>query len=169
MLQLHLSDQQFNCLQRCPYIRDFTVCYNTVLYVIHFIKIVQHVLSLLWPNQMETFSALLALCAGNSQVTSEFHSLRPVTPSFDVFFDLPPNKRLSKQCCGWWFEMPSRLFWHHCNINCFILTADFDECMSGPCLHGNCTDLLNGYRCICEIAWTGGHCETGTYVWGENA
>ena len=35
---------------------------------------------------METFSALLALCAGNSPVTGEFYSQRPVTGSFDVFF-----------------------------------------------------------------------------------
>ena len=34
---------------------------------------------------METFSALLALCAGNSTVTGEFRSQRPVTWSFDVF------------------------------------------------------------------------------------
>ena len=31
---------------------------------------------------------------------------RPVTQSFDVFFDLRLNKRLSKQLWGWWFEMP---------------------------------------------------------------
>ena len=37
---------------------------------------------------METFSVLLALCAGNSPVTGEFPSQRPVTQSFDVFFDL---------------------------------------------------------------------------------
>ena len=37
---------------------------------------------------METFSALLALCAGNSSVTGEFPSQRPMTRSFDVFFDL---------------------------------------------------------------------------------
>ena len=41
-----------------------------------------------WRHQMETFSALLALCAGNSPVTGEFPSQRPVTWSFDVFFDL---------------------------------------------------------------------------------
>ena len=45
---------------------------------------------------METFSALLALCAENSPVTGEFPSQRPVTQSFDVFFDLRLNKRLSK-------------------------------------------------------------------------
>ena len=33
-----------------------------------------------------TFSALLALFAGNSPVTSEFPSQRPVTRSFDFFF-----------------------------------------------------------------------------------
>ena len=38
---------------------------------------------------METFSALLAICAGNSPVVSgEFPAQRPVTRSFDVFFDL---------------------------------------------------------------------------------
>ena len=46
---------------------------------------------------METFSALLALCVGNSPVTSEFPAQRPVTRSFDVFFDLRLNKRMSKQ------------------------------------------------------------------------
>ena len=42
---------------------------------------------------METFSALLAICAGNSPVTGEFHAQRPVTRSFYVFFDLRPNKQ----------------------------------------------------------------------------
>ena len=37
---------------------------------------------------METFSALLAISAGLSQVTGEFPAQRPVTWSFDVFFDL---------------------------------------------------------------------------------
>ena len=50
-----------------------------------------------WSHQMETFSALLAICAGNSPVPSEFPTQRPVTRSFYVFFDLPLNKRLSKQ------------------------------------------------------------------------
>ena len=34
---------------------------------------------------METFSALLAICAGNSPATGEFPAQRPVTQSFDVF------------------------------------------------------------------------------------
>ena len=40
---------------------------------------------------METFSALLAICAGNSPFPGEFPAQRPVTRSFDVFYDLHPN------------------------------------------------------------------------------
>ena len=40
---------------------------------------------------------------------------RPVTRSFDVFFDLRPNKRLSKQWWGWWFETQSCPLWRHRN------------------------------------------------------
>ena len=68
-----------------------------------------------WRHQMETFSALLALCVGNSPITGEFPAQRPVTRSFDVFFDLRLNKRLSKQSWGWRFETPSRPLWRHCN------------------------------------------------------
>ena len=46
---------------------------------------------------METFSALLAICAGNTPVPGEFPAQGPVTRSFDVFFDLRLNKRLTKQ------------------------------------------------------------------------
>ena len=50
-----------------------------------------------WRHQMETFSALLALCAWNSPVTGEFPAKRPVTRSFDAFVDLRLNKRFSKK------------------------------------------------------------------------
>ena len=49
--------------------------------------------------------------------TGEFPSQRPVTRSFDVFFDLRLNKRLSKQSWGWWFETPSPSLWRHCNVD----------------------------------------------------
>ena len=39
-----------------------------------------------WRHQMEIFSALLAICAGNSTVTGEFPAQRPVTRSLDDFF-----------------------------------------------------------------------------------
>ena len=68
-----------------------------------------------WRHQMETFSALLAICAGNSPVPSEFSTQRPVTRSFDVFFELRLNKLLSKQSWGWWFETLSCPSWRYCN------------------------------------------------------
>ena len=68
-----------------------------------------------WHHQMEIFSVLLALCAGNSQVTGEFPAQRPVTGSFDVFFDLRLNKRWSKQSWGWWYETPLCSLWRHSN------------------------------------------------------
>ena len=39
-----------------------------------------------------------------------------VTRSFDVFFDLRLNKRLSKQPWGGWFETPPWLLWRQCNV-----------------------------------------------------
>ena len=73
---------------------------------------------------METFSALLALCAGKSPVTGEFTAQRPVTRSFDVFFD----PRLSKQSWGWWLETPSRSLWRHWNEWLINKETSFDGC-----------------------------------------
>ena len=42
-------------------------------------------------------------------------SQRPVTRSFDVFFDLRLNKRLRKQSRRWWFDTSSHSLWRHCN------------------------------------------------------
>ena len=69
-----------------------------------------------WRHQMETYSALLAICAGNSPATGEFPAQRPVTRSFDVFFVLRLFKRLNKQSRGWWFEKPSRPLWRHSTV-----------------------------------------------------
>ena len=77
-----------------------------------------------WRYEMEIFSALLTLCVcvcvcewvgwggggGNSPVTSEF-----LPRSFDVFFDLRLNKRLSKQSRRRLFHTPSRSLWCHRN------------------------------------------------------
>ena len=72
--------------------------------------------------KMETFSALLALCAGNSPVTGEFPPQRSVTRNFGIFFDLCLNKRFSKQSTRRWFETPSCSLWHHGNgCNTYIV------------------------------------------------
>ena len=49
--------------------------------------------------------------------TGEFPAQRPVTRSFDVFFDLRLNKKLGKQPWGWWFETPWRPLCRHCNVS----------------------------------------------------
>ena len=46
----------------------------------------------------------------------EFPAQRPVTQSFDVFFDLRLNKCLSKQPRGWLFETPLWSLWRQCNV-----------------------------------------------------
>ena len=69
-------------------------------------------------------SVLLDICAGNSPVPGEFLAQRPVTRTFDVFFDLHLNRRLSKQSWGWGYEMLSCLLWRHCNVNSIILLPE---------------------------------------------
>ena len=79
-----------------------------------------------WRHQMETFSMLLALCAGNSSVTGEFPAGRPVTRSFGVFFDVHLNKQLSKQSRRRWYETPSHSLYRHSNVTpVYILQASF--------------------------------------------
>ena len=63
------------------------------------------------------------LWAANSPVTGEFPSQRAVTRSFDVFFDLRLNKRLSNQPRHRWFETPSSSLWRHCSILSGIRTV----------------------------------------------
>ena len=77
---------------------------------------IAHIFVSWWRHQMDTFSALVAICAGNSPVPGEFPAQRPVTRSFDIFFDLRSHKRLSKQWWGWWVETLSPSLWRHRNV-----------------------------------------------------
>ena len=70
---------------------------------------------------MDTFSALLALCKGNPSVTGEFSSQKPVMLSFDVFFDLHLNKRLSKQ------SRPGDLRRHRANYDVTVIDLAHDR------------------------------------------
>ena len=58
------------------------------------------------------------LCGeSNSPVPGEFPAQRPVTRSFDVFFDIRLNKRLGKKSRGCWLETPSYPLWRHRNVS----------------------------------------------------
>ena len=59
------------------------------------------------------FPALLALCAGNSLVTSQFPAQRRGALMFSLICAL--NKQFSKQSWGCWFEKPLCSLWCHCN------------------------------------------------------
>ena len=103
---------------------------------------------------METFSALLALCEGHSLVTGEFPSQKPVTRSFDVFFDLHLNKRLSKQSWSWWFATPSRPLWRHCYV---LSTPDDNDAI------GNTMPILRSSSHLGRgIVWVSRHVHTGS-------
>ena len=100
--------------------------------------------------------------AGKSPVPGEFPAQRPVTQSFDVFFDLPLNKRFSKQSWVWWFETLSRPLWRHRNGESVAL----EELQHQPlrCWSNIPVPLLtwfnfhpgipNWYRCKCRYQMT---------------
>ena len=118
--------QRYGMIQTCKYIADMVVnvTYITHLKYVHTRRRTRYwrvsysapchsVRESWWRHRMETFSALLVLCAGNSLVTDEFQSQRPVMWSFGDFFDLRLNKGLSSQSWSWRFETPLRSLWCH--------------------------------------------------------
>ena len=91
---------------------------------------------------------------------------RPVTRSFDVFFDLCPNKQLSKHSWGWWFETPSGSLWRHSNgktsvflvnrgpgLRCafgfFVATVKANSFAVMRCSHGHWSSCA----AMCGVAW----------------
>ena len=106
----------------CRHFKTHVILFSILIQILlhHVVQLRQYCLRLWlviawWRHQMETFTALLAICAGNSPVPGEFPTQRPVTRSFDVYFDLRLNKQLSKQPWGWWLETLSRPLWRHRN------------------------------------------------------
>ena len=94
----------------------------------------------------------------------EFPTQRPVTRSFDVFFDLHLNKRLSKQPWGWWFETLSWSLWRQCNGSCTCRRSDLEHyCAADGKLTPHGTMILAGislstelyiYSCMCPwLLW----------------
>ena len=69
----------------------------------------------------------------------EFPTQRPVTRSFDIFFDLRLNKWLSKQPWGWWFETPSWSLWRHCNALVALMLAATNASYKGKVIQYICS------------------------------
>ena len=73
-----------------------------------------------WCHQMETF-AWLAFCAGTSPVTGEFPAHRPVTETFDVFFDLRViNGCVNNREAGDWIH-------HRTHYKVFVMSYHYSE------------------------------------------
>ena len=88
MISRHLFSKELRKTPHWSPVNAFNiVLYSSAISLALCLRYHALILSTWWRHQMETFSALLALCAGNSPVTGEFPSQRPVTRSFDVFFD----------------------------------------------------------------------------------
>ena len=102
---------------------------------------------------MEKFSALLAICEGNSLVTGEFPTQMPVTQSFDVFFDLHLNKRLSKQWWGWWFEMHRAHYDGHYDVFVMVLSTKPGLTLAGLSCHVKSDWVLDkqNWQSACQI------------------
>ena len=104
----------------------FVICallqYTKVTWTIYWKQLRKHI-----SHQTKQDITMMTLSNGNiSAFSGEFPSQRPVTRSFDVFFDLRLNKQLSNQSRHRWFETTSRSSWHHCNafrlwlgVNCY--------------------------------------------------
>ena len=76
------------------------------------------------PNE-NIFRVTGHLC-GKFTGPGEFPTRRPVTRSFNVFFDLRLNIGLSKQSWGWWSETLSRPLYRHCNgLSITVLQRNF--------------------------------------------
>ena len=73
------------------------------------------------------------------------HRWIPHTKTSDVelwCFLWSPDKRLSKQWGGWWFETPSRPLWRHCNVIIPILNS---WC---PFKHTDGAIIRNSIKCL---------------------
>ena len=82
-----------------------------------------HVKFMMTSSNGNIFRVTGPLC-GDFTGPGEFPTQRPVTRSFDVFFDLRLNKRLSKQSWGWSFGTPSWSLWRHRNVNHVIMALN---------------------------------------------
>ena len=79
---------------------------------LHLCQVTEIIFIMMTSSNGNIFRVTGSLC-GEFTGPGEFPTQRPVTRSFDVFFDLRLNKRLSKQPWGWWFETPSWSLWRH--------------------------------------------------------
>ena len=120
----------FDCEIRSQFCTYYDWVFNVtsmnipIIFIIRIVKPERFLYIKIWciywwlsPSMMTSSNGNIFRVTGNlcREFTGEFPAQRPVTRSFDVFFDLGLIKPLSKQLWGWWFEMLSCPLWRHCN------------------------------------------------------
>ena len=93
------------------------------------------------------------------EATDGFPSQRPVTRSFDVFFDLRLNKRLSQHSRRLWFETPSRSSW--ATVSFHILSVS-PKALTSSSYFSVAIDNLHPRNTIC---WNENNNETCLVSW----
>ena len=88
-------------------------CLSLVFYTV--VTIVSLIEIFMMTSSNENIFRVTGHLCGEFTGPGEFPTQKPVTRSFDVYFDLRPNKWLSKQSWGWWFETLSCSLWRHRN------------------------------------------------------
>ena len=111
----------------------------TALICVRFDVVITDIITMITSSNGNIFRVTGPLCGGFTG-PGEFPAQGPVTRSFDVFFDLRRNKRLSKQPWGWWFKMPSWSLWRQCH-----------EQKCSPYLDLQVFIYIYAYRSICFI------------------
>ena len=151
----HFAYDLFKCILMNEY---FAFCLKLHMYAfipenlidnttsrLHVLAVSNVSLNMMTSSNGNIFHVTGPLC-GEFTGPGEFPTQRPVTRSFDVFFDLRLNKRLSKQPWGWWFETPSWSLWRQCNDHLHSLCAAF---MSENCQ--KCQKLDTSTPLVCHF------------------
>ena len=108
-----MTVQLISVSKRSPW---FSLTYNTVDTITTMSCLLQAsgVISMMTSSNGNIFRVTGPLC-GEFTGPGEFPTQMPVARSFDVFFDLRLNNRLSKHSWGWWFKTLSWSLWRHHN------------------------------------------------------
>ena len=115
MLHSRLTADTMLTFQHANIFTYIYLCFLHIFASLFFIfRTIRFSFAMMTSSNGNIFRATGPLC-GEFTGSGEFHTQRPVTRSFGVFFDLRLNKRLSKQLWGWWFETPAWSLWRHRN------------------------------------------------------
>ena len=92
----------------------------------------------------------------------DFPTQRPVTRSFDIFFDLRLNKRLSKQPWGWWFETLSWSLWRHYNDFTILVATKYVPQVNSVTFTIR-TNTIRQWIKTGQVTLTSGNSDTGSH------